>query len=134
MIAEFRVRIAVQQPVAAPLEVSFPGFYPTKIIGWRKIQEQKIENLAFTGKGILINGHVSGPGDYVAEVELIIDGQVAERAKLPVGYLERRNELAYTFDIPNGEHTATLKWLNPQKDAKMTIGSIIIYGDAPQKK
>lgn len=81
--------IAVQQPVAAPLEVSFPGFYPTKIIGWRKIQEQKIENLAFTGKGILINGHVSGPGDYVAEVELIIDGQVAERAKLPVGYLER---------------------------------------------
>ena len=128
------VTIAVQQPVAAPLEVSFPGFYPTKIIGWRKIQEQKIENLAFTGKGILINGHVSGPGDYVAEVELIIDGQVAERAKLPVGYLERRNELAYTFDIPNGEHTATLKWLNPQKDAKMTIGSIIIYGDAPQKK
>ncbi len=134
-VAEDSVTIAVQQPETIPLEVSFPGLFPTKVIEWRRVQKlTEVKDLAFTGKGILINGNIVGPDGYVAQVELIIDGQVAEQAKLPVNYRERRNELAYTFDIPNGKHTATLKWLNPRSDVKMNIGNIVIYGDDPRKQ
>ncbi len=96
-------------------------------------QEQKVENFAFTGKGIVINGNLNGPWDYVAEIELIVDGKVAEKASLPVNYHDRRYEqLSYTFDLPMGDHVATLKWLNPVKDASMQIKNVVVYGDVPE--
>lgn len=132
-VSQDSVTIAVQQPVAVPFEESFPGYYPTKIVRWSKNQEQKVENFAFNGKGIVINGSVSGPSDYVAEIELIIDGKVAEKTTLPVDYHKRRYEqLSFAFELPMGDHVATLKWLNPKKEAAMKINSVLVYGDAPE--
>ena len=132
-VSDDNVTIAVQQPVTVAFEESFPGYYPTKMVRWSKNQEQKVENFAFTGKGIVINGNLNGPWDYVAEIELIVDGKVAEKASLPVNYHDRRYEqLSYTFDLPMGDHVATLKWLNPVKDASMQIKNVVVYGDVPE--
>ena len=132
-VSDDNVTIAVQQPVTVAFEESFPGYYPTKMVRWSKNQEQKVENFAFTGKGIVINGNLNGPWDYVAEIELIVDGKVAEKASLPVNYHDRRYEqLSYTFDLPMGDHVATLKWLNPVKDGSMQIKNVVVYGDVPE--
>ncbi len=51
--------------------------------------------------------------EYVGELEVSIDGKVDRVVKLPVDYRTRTAELYWNVELPDGEHTATLKWLNP---------------------
>ena len=58
---------------------------------------------------------------------------MAEKTTLPVDYHKRRYEqLSFAFELPMGDHVATLKWLNPKKEAAMKINSVLVYGDAPE--
>ena len=71
------------------------------------------------------------PGNIkITRTELInkIRGGWPDRVvKLPVDFRTRRDELYWYNEIPQGDHTATLKWQNPRKDAAIEIRGYIEF-------
>lgn len=136
------VEIQVQEPKALPLEVAFPDIYPYRVTqvrppetirgSWgvlRTINSDEPYEFNFSGIGLVIKGGVTGElnDDYVGELEVSIDGKVDRVMKLPVDYRKRTAELYWNVQIPEGDHTATLKWLNPVDDGVIGIRGYIEY-------
>lgn len=126
------VVIKCQKPVAVKYEKAFEGMYPTeKLPVNRGIKE--IEELSFNGTGAVFKGYVSCKDEnYVAKVEMRIDGELVETANLPASYTTRRNDLFWRYQLPKGEHRATFKWLNPRADASIHFNETVVYSDKPK--
>lgn len=128
-IGENEVTIKYQKPVPVRFEKSFEGMYPTgKQVVNKGIQDAG--ELSFEGNGVVFKGGVaSSDENYVAEVEMYIDGELTEKAKLPASFAKRRHELFWKYLLPEGKHTATFKWLNPQKGASINLSEMVVYGE-----
>ena len=141
------ITIKYQEPVAVPLEVAFPGIYPYRTTYARSqeengskqpvlftITDSEPAEISFTGTGLIIKGAIGGrpEKDFVGELEVSIDGIVDRIMKLPVDFRNRTDELYWNIEIPRGDHTATLKWLNPQKDTGIEVRGYIEFTDALQ--
>lgn len=127
------VFISCQQPVPVRLEKAFEGLYPVDRIGVNK-QVAKVGDITFEGTGIVFKGNVQArDNEYVARVEMYIDGELMETANLPASYITRRHELFWKYQLPEKQHTVTFKWLNPHPDASVNFGEAIVYSDAPLK-
>lgn len=127
------VSIAYQAPKPVRLEQGFPGHYPTKKMGIHKLVEQT-EPVKFDGKGIVFKGYVQADKNYVAQVDLLIDGKVAKSVNLPANQTTRRDEVAYAFALPEGSHTAALRWKNPADGAKVHVTEALVFSHPPAKK
>lgn len=134
------VTIKTQTPETVRFEQSFPDIHPVKKISfwgdqYRRGGGKTIDNVGpieFDGTGIVVDGGVrSSNEDYVAEVEAYIDGEAVETINLPASNHSRRHELFWKYELPKKEHTLEFKWLNPNKDASVTISSYIVFSDAP---
>lgn len=68
---------------------------------------------------------------YVAEMEIYIDGELDETVKLPMKNTARRVEPAWKYLLTEGNHSVTLKWLNPHKDYQLRINDLIVYSQNP---
>lgn len=121
------ITIKCQNPVSVKLEQAFEGMYP---IAKRPINRRvnDVGEITFEGNGAAFRGAVgSYDKSYVAEVEMYIDGQLAEKAFLPASYTTRRYELFWKYLLNEDKHTATFKWLNPQDNAWVDFHEILIY-------
>ena len=139
------ITIKYQEPVALPLEIAFPDIYPYRVtpapFQSREDYERRENDLLFTltgnepkeikfsGTGLIIKGGVGGelPKDYVGELEVSIDGVVDRIVKLPVDYRTRTAELYWNVQIPSGDHTATLKWLNPKAGGGIGVRAYVEF-------
>lgn len=127
-----QVRIIRQDPVPARYEVAFNNLYP---IGHRSIYKPvtKVGKFNFDGKGVVFKGYVKGPEEYVAEIEMYIDGKLIERAKLPVAFRTRRHEIHFwNYSLESKPHEVEFKWLNPKDDVVVQFDDVLIYGDRPK--
>lgn len=125
--------IACQQPKTVRYEKAFEGLYPIELKEMRK-KINEFESFTFKGTGVVFKGNViSKNTDYVAVVEMYIDGKLIETAKLPALYRIRRHELFWNYQLPKGEHLVTFKWLNPIPEASINFRDVLIYSDAPQE-
>lgn len=126
-----RVTIACQQPETVRYEKSFEGLYPVDLQEIRK-KIHEFESFTFEGTGVVFKGNISSKNEeYVALVEMYIDGELVETAQLPALYRTRRHELFWKYQLPKGEHTVTFKWLNPTPEASVNFCDVLIYSDAP---
>jgi len=138
--------IKYQEPAGLPLEVAFPDIYPFRITNGESVgidngNRQALLTLRgsepavinFSGTGLIITGAIDGKpeNDFVGELEVSIDGIVDRVVKLPVDFRTRTDELYWNIEIPQGDHTATLKWLNPQKDACIVVRGYIEFTNNP---
>ncbi len=132
-VSQDSVTLTYQQPVAVKYEKSFEGLYPvSKIAVGKQISKNPI--VSFEGTGVVFKGYVeSKDPNYVAKVEMTIDGKKVETASLPASYQLRRNDLFWNYQLSKGKHTATFKWLNPQSNSAVNFGDAIIYSDTPNK-
>ena len=112
------------------LEVGFKGHYPIErkdvpgVIN-AKDPEKSIE---FTGNGFALTGWAKSNGDDAEiEIEMTIDGGEAERFTMPVNFRERRHEVAWKYQLPEGKHTVKLKMLNLQVGMWVDLGDILVY-------
>ena len=125
------ITIKCQRPVAVRYEKAFEGHYPAKLIKNNK-QINDLGEFSFEGIGVVFSGNLrSNDNDYVAKVEMYIDGNLTETANLPASRLTCRYDLFWKYQLPKGKHIVTFKWLNPVKDATINFGNILIYDDAP---
>ena len=64
--------------------------------------------VTFEGTGIVFKGNVQArDNEYVARVEMYIDGGISETANLPASYITRRHELFWKYQLPEKLHTVT---------------------------
>lgn len=130
-VGDSTVTIACQKPVPVRLEKAFEGMYPIMRTNLNRMAEN-FDKFEFEGTGFIMRGSVKSKNDdYVAHVSVYVDGELVEEAKLPANFTKRRLELCWKYMLPKGKHTVTLKWNNPEKDAMVHCGEVIVYSDAP---
>ena len=135
-IGEEDVHIKIQQPEPVRFEEAFTGHWPVAVVDVRK-PIGEAGTLEFNGNGVVVRysmgrdrGFRMPEGDYVARVEVWLDGTLSETVVLPLQHQSRKQELYYKYNLPKGDHTLSFKWLNPDPMG-MTINSIVVYNDVP---
>jgi hypothetical protein len=130
-VEDDQVTIVCQQPEPVRYEKAFEGHYPTERISIHKAIDQS-SGFEFNGIGFVAKGGVHCDDKaYVANVEVYLDGQLMETAKLPASYTTRRHELTWKYRLPKDDHKVSFKWLNPKPGATINVSEAVIYSDAP---
>lgn len=151
-----QITIPLVEAKVLPLEQNFENTHP---IARNKIDESiKDEfNFEFAGNGFVTYGNLinvshmdkaymyrvtnrfgseifalAEPNDsYVAQLEVYIDGQKDQTVNMPMKNPSRRLEPAWKYQLAEGKHKVTLKWLNPNPNYEIRINDIIIYSEKP---
>jgi len=128
------VTIALQTPKPARLEVSFPNHYPTEK---RYVDVNLTDEWTwnFDGVGFLIGGTAGRNSDkgaeYAFKTELYVDGKKVEEVELPTAFKERRFNLFWRYELPEGQHTVRVKLLNPSPDHTLKLSYVIPFAGNP---
>lgn len=122
------VEIKCQKPKKVRFEQSFPNLVPIKKLtfGYDIVKDVTItEECA----AIAINASTVNKAntDYVAELEIKVDGKVVEIAKMPVNYITRKLDLYWNYDLKPGKHTFEIRHLNPEPEARVILGYAVTY-------
>lgn len=123
--------VRLQEPHEVPYEESFAGLKPVE----RRVLKQTFGDeltLRFTGNSVVVMGQVTRvnltEADYTAVIECSIDGRVVETTQMPYDYIRRKYDIFYTYNLTvDGEHTLTLKVLNPHPDFRIEAREMVVY-------
>lgn len=132
--------IQYQTPQAVPLEVGFEGVYPTERKGInRRLGGQNNDvSIEITGTGFVLTGYASAPHnkkDEILEADLSIDGIFVETVKMPTSSLIRKHDVAWKYDLPEGNHTIELKTKSIPDEYNIHVRELIVYsGKNPGKQ
>lgn len=132
-VAGENVTIKTQKVAPVRFEKSFDGVYPVETVSFGRAKNlNDLGEVSFNGTGVIFNGGVKAKNEsYVAIVEAYVDGKLTETIKLPASFQARRHELFWIYELAKGKHTVSFKWLNPEKEASITCGKMIVFSDAP---
>ncbi|MEX0986105.1 MAG: ADP-ribosylglycohydrolase family protein [Bacteroidales bacterium] len=126
-----QVEILYQQPAPVKMEKSFEGVVPVKRENINKKLTAKGFTYEFRGTGVLVSARFPGrrhsEGDYVAKVEVLIDGISKEVVGFPADFKVRKLDLYWNFDLQAGDHVIEFRLLNPDKDDIMTLNYVVVY-------
>ncbi len=133
--------IKYQTPKTVPLEIGFDGIFPTerRRIGEQFSSQNPELSIEIEGCGFVVGGEVAKEinlPDTVLEVEVFVDGQLIETAKLPTQLLVRRyKEITWKYDLTEGKHTINLRALNIPEGYRIDMGDLLIYStNDPDKR
>jgi ADP-ribosylglycohydrolase len=136
-IEDSQVRIRLQEPATVRLEQSFPGMIPIlkQELAGQSIIEKSFD---FKGTGFVLRGaaikKIPNPGEYVFNLEVSVDGGLADTIRLPTLFTTRRHDLCWKYALPRGNHTVKIRVLNPADDFGVNTQDYIVYSDQPIKK
>jgi hypothetical protein len=151
-----QIRIPLSNPVPVAFEQNFESTFP---IFRDRFDKSFTDELSydFIGNGFIFYGNLvknskidkdyidrvskrvgsevfglAEPNDpYVAELLMYIDGKPDESIKLPMKNSSRRLEPAWKYQLLEGKHNVTLKWLNPKPEYEIRINDIVVYSGIP---
>lgn len=131
-VTDDAITVTIEKPEPVAMEQSFEGIKPID----RRVVKHDLDpeyTWNFNGCGIVLQGLVRKddkalPDDYVAQLQASIDGEVVEEFAMPLDYIIRKYDIFHTYDLADGSHTLTMKWLNPRKGYAVQCKDIIIYG------
>jgi hypothetical protein len=133
-----KVQIKVQKPETVRFEQSFEGLYPKEERYLRQyFTDQNIE-IDFSGNGIVVLGNVNSicsttKSNYVALLDVYIDGEQVEQVKMPFDYIVRKYDIYHKYLLQEGKHHLEIIWANKDKDYSIYMKSIVIYSETPSK-
>lgn len=122
------VTIKCQQPEPVALEQCFQGITPVE----RRKLNRNINNIGTVSadcSAVVFTGDARCSADYnyVAQIEVSVDGEVAQIVEMPVSYRERRLDIFWDYELTPGNHSFDFKWLNPREDASVNFWELIVY-------
>lgn len=157
-VEDNQVEIPLAEPAVLPLEQNFVNTHP---IARNKIDESitKEYSFDFNGNGFVVYGNLinvskmnkdymyrvtnrfgseifalAEPNDtYVAQLEVYIDGVKDQTVNMPMKNPSRRLEPAWKYQLNEGNHKVTLKWLNPNPNYEIRVNDIVIYSEKGYK-
>ena len=106
--------VQYQKPQTVPFEIAFEGVFPIErklLSGELSLKEPEL-SFEMKGCGFVITGYAAKDNqlpDITLEVDVFADGQLLETVKMPTLYRTRRLDVAWNYDLPEGEHTISLK-------------------------
>jgi len=130
--------LSIQKPTAVPLEISFEGLHPVE----RRVNKFDVgeeRSFIFNGSGVVLMGRVrdadvGGDATYIARLEAYIDGKKVEDIEMPYDYIIRKYDIFYNYDLKEGKHTLTIKWLNPDRHFAIQCSDLVVYSTNPAVK
>lgn len=137
-ISDSLIAINVQKPQVLKLEQSFEGLYPASELLIRKDHLEDPIVVDFTGNGVVVLGNLRSicgvsQSDYVALLDVYVDGKNTGQMKMPFDYIVRKYDIYHNYSLPQGKHKIEIKWTNPNSDFRMYLKSVVTYGDSPVK-
>ena len=137
-VAQNSIIIKPQRPVPVKFEKGFKNHSPA---GFLHIdQSHKILNnkntsysFEFQGIGFVIKGRSEASNKNVIntsdtpEIAVFIDGVLSEKAVLPTDFTTRRHEIAWKYNLNNGDHKVEIKLLNPSVNSHVILDNILYY-------
>lgn len=131
-----KIKIKIQKPETVRFEESFTGLYPSEERYLREHYTDENINIDFTGNGIVVLGNVNSicsvpTSDYVALLDVYIDGEKVEQVKMPYDYIVRKYDIFHKYLLENKDHHVEIKWVNKNPDFSIYMKSIVIYADTP---
>ena len=126
-VRDDKVVIKLQKPQPVRFEQSFTGHCPDARVAVNRSLAEPVR-LDFNGKGAVLRYHMNCPdAEYVAEVEVSLDGGSAQKMLLPADPKVRRLELFHVYDLEDGPHSLEFKWLNPRGDCVLNVTDYVRY-------
>ena len=120
------VSIPRQTPKPVRWEESFEGLTLGEVRSGAALDQ--LGPVTFEGAAIVMSGYVSAPSaEYVAQIEVVVDGRPLRRMQAPADFKRRTAELYWNYDLPEGHHTVELRWLNPAEKCRVECTRIITY-------
>lgn len=127
------VTIKVQTPRPAKFEKSFEGLALVNKDKTKCKNLKKAWTCSFEGNAIVMDGQVNRkadcPADYVAELEVIIDGK-KEIVTMPAAFATRKFDIYWNYGLPQGKHEISVQWLNPEPFCNVVLLSTTVYTEA----
>lgn len=124
--------INYQATKIVPLEIGFEGLFPIERnrIG-SSISNENLEiSLEIEGCGFVISGWAKKernlPEENI-EIEVYVDGDLIEVAKMPTQWLKRRLDLTWNYELNEGKHSIILKARNIPVGYEIEVGDILVY-------
>lgn len=135
-VTETNISIPVQIPETLKLEQSFQGLYPASELLIRKDHLEEPIVVNFTGNGVVVLGNLRSvcgvsKSDYVALLDVYVDGEKTEQIKMPFDYIIRKYDIYHKYLLPQGTHKVEIKWVNQNPDFRMYLKSVVTYSDSP---
>jgi hypothetical protein len=125
------VVIKTQKPQAVRYEKSFEGHYPLSKYDVKK-SIGDVKDIRFTGNGIVVKGHLYKVPSYhergyEAKLEVYLDGQLSTTMYVPSANNGGSAEIYYKYNIPEGDHVVTFKFLNKESDSNIVVDNYLVY-------
>ena len=139
-VGDDSVKIVLQEPEKVRFEESFTGHWPVSRTTVNK-DIAEVGTIPFTGNGVVVQYSFTRDrfmmpsleaSDYVAEVEVYLDGELSETVILPETFTSRKQELYYKYKLPEGEHQLSFKWKNPEGKRPLIITAYEVYASQPE--
>lgn len=135
-IGQKDVTIKVQKPETVHLEQSFKDMYPIAKIALSN-QDVKTLEFEFEGSGFVLRGETVRRNhnlpNAVLKANLYLDGKLIEKAaEFPTDYHDRRLDLFWHYQLPNGKHQVKIEVIEDGGNAVMKSWDYIVY--TPKKK
>jgi len=93
----------------------------------RNITANYIKRVSTRHIGSEVFGLAEPDDQYVAKIEVWIDGELDQTVDLPMKNTRRRVEPAWKYQLKEGQHHVKLKWLNRESDYIIRINDIMYY-------
>lgn len=124
--------ISYQVPKTIPFEKGFEGIYPTsrKSINSPVYNQSKDISIDFNGSGFVLTGYATASKkqkNEVLEADMFIDDKFVETIKMPTLSLIRKHEVAWHYNLPEGNHNIKIKTKNIPQNYSIQIRDIIVY-------
>ncbi len=131
-----QITIPFQEIKPVKLEVGFEGHFPLERteVGQQLNTDKTELTVEFSGNGFVLTGEAKKEEtlqDLVLELELSIDGEAPEAFTMPTNFAKRRHEVAWKYQLPEGNHFVTLRLKNPQAGYWIDVNDLIVYASAP---
>ncbi len=124
------IEIPFSKIVPVKLEVGFEGHYPIERnrVGVNLNNDNAELKLNFIGNGFALTGWANSTiGDAVIELEMTIDGGEAEKLTMPTLSRIRKHEVAWKYQLTEGEHEVIIRVLNSKQGVRVDVGDLIVY-------
>jgi len=137
-VNEDSVTIKVQKPATVRFEQCFEGMYPKEERYLRQEFTDKNIVVDFKGNGVVVLGNVKSrcgetKSDFVALLDIYMDGQKIEQVRMPFDYIVRKYDIYHKYLLEEGDHHLEIVWTNKDPEFSLYMKSIVVYSQSPAK-
>ncbi|MFZ5428652.1 MAG: ADP-ribosylglycohydrolase family protein [Bacteroidota bacterium] len=124
--------ILYQAPKCVPLEIAFEGIHPKERTGLQRRLNNENPEISFdiSGCGYVVTGRAARENnlpDAVLELEVWVDNQFVETIGMSTAFRDRRHEVAWKYDLPEGNHTVRLVAKRIPSGYRIETNDVLVY-------